>query len=414
MSKTTLTIDKSIQAIVDDQLLNHGFFSSLDFLLTSGRVSSSAYAAWRSCEVEYLDETLSGSIPKIISLLRQACDYADRLGLSRKKVQLMSWSQPNITETKELQFSRNNELEALLACQFEAKNRHPQQDLFINNPVIAAVNNLVAAIIVRNLNDAEACISELYLRAPDHKDLAGYDLLVHSLSMIQKPAIGDMSELQLIENRLVATALELLGDQKNDFINSLWHWLANATVDRAYNPQFPKLHASYLLAQAGDWSSVRQIIETEGNYTAVPEIGFRLAKALHFLGERSSQIEVCCRMCWAFPTETEDYFSSEAFRDSSIKQLWMDYLSMEDIYDFSEPLECGSFPSWILIHEPGIIHTLPQDMLLGKTNHQITFKLAHNLIMARLKHKQEIEHRRALGHQHPILLKYYLDNIDTS
>lgn len=433
MKKSTFKIDGSIQAIVDDQLQDSGSFSPLDFLLTSGRLSYNAYEAWRFRDKEYLEELLSGNIDKVISQLQQACDYADHLGLSRVQARIMSWSRADTTETRNLRFSKNSDLEALLSIQFEAKNEHPQQDLFINNPVTALINDLIASILTRNLSDAEGYLDELYIKAPDHGDLPGFDLLVHGLGAMQRPAAGKMSELQsslqpelqtelqselhselqIVEEQLIGIAQELLGNKWRDYINGVWHWLANATMDWPYNPKHPKLHASYLLAQAGDWSRVRQLIEAEGNYTRVAEMGFRLAQALHFLDERATQIEVWCRLCWAFPDDSEDYLSSGELGSSSVKQLWLDYLDMEATLDLSEPLDCGLFPAWILIQEPGLVHRLPQDMLQGEMEHQVTFRLAHNLIMARMNDEPEIEHRKALGNREPVLLKHYLHGIKT-
>lgn len=417
MKRPAFKIDNSIQVLVDDQLQDHGSFSSLDFLLTSGRLSYSAYEAWRFREEEYLEELLSGSIPKIISQLQQAVDYAEHLGLNRVQAQIMSWSRSNSTATQVLRFSKNSELEALLSIRFEAKKNHPQQDLFVNNPVTVLINNLIVSILGRSSIDAEGYLDDLHRKAPEHKDLPGFESLVHSLEMIERPASGEISELQIIEEHLVDTAQKLLGNKWRDYINAVWHWLASATIERPYNPDQPRLHASYLLAQAGDWSSVQQCIEAEGNYIAVPEISFRLAHALHFLGERSAQIEVWCRMCWAFPNEVENYLSSENLLsekslDSSIKLLWLSYLNIGDAFDLSEVLECNLFPAWVLIEEPGLIHKLPQDMLHGEEEHQVTFRLAHNLISARMKDEPEIEHRNALGKRQPILLKYYLHRIE--
>lgn len=412
MKRPAFKIDNSIQVLVDDQLQDHGSFSSVDFLLTSGRLSYSAYEAWRFREEEYLEELLSGSIPKIISQLRQAVDYAEHLGLNRVQTQIMSWSRPNSTATQVLRFSNNSELEALLSVQFEAKKNHPQQDLFVNNPITVLINNLIVSILGRSSIDAEGYLDDLHRKVPEHKDLPGFESLVQSLEMIERPALGEVSELQIIEEDLVDTAQKLLGSQWRDYINAVWHWLASATIERPYSPDQPRLHASYLLAQASDWSSVQQSIEAEGNYIAVPEIGFRLAQALHFLGERSTQIEVWCRMCWAFPIEVENYLSSEKSIDNSIKQLWLSYLNIGDAFDLSEVLECSLFPAWVLIEEPGLIHKLPRDMLQGEKEHQVTFRLAHNLISARVNDEPEIEHRKALGKRQPILLKYYLHRIE--
>ena len=413
MKRRNFKIDDSIQVLVDDQLQDHGSFNPVDFLLTSGRFSYSAYEAWRYRKKEYLDELLSGSVPEIISQLQQACDYAEHLGLDRVHAQVMSWSRPDTTETQALRCSRNSELEALLSIQFEAKTNHPQHDLFVNNPVTVLINNLVVSIIGRNSIAAEGHLKDLYIKAPDHKDLQGFELLVHSLEMMKQPAKGQMSELQVIEEHFVDAAQKLLGNKWRDYINSIWHWLATATFRRSYDPKQPRLHGSYLLAQAGDWSSVQQIIEAEGNYLAVPEIGFRLAQALHFLNERSRQIEVWCRMCWAYPIETEDYLSSEKTRDSLIKPLWLSYLDIEDTFELSEAPECSLFPAWVLIQEPGLIHVLPQDMLQGDQEHQVIFELAHNLIMARMNDEPEIKHRKALAKRQATLLKYYLHRIDT-
>jgi hypothetical protein len=95
-----------------------------------------------------------------------------------------------------------------------------------------------------------------------------------------------------------------------------------------------------------------------------------------------------------------------------MEKLWLDYLNMEDTLDLSEPLECGLFPAWILVREPGLIHTLPRDMLQGETEHQITFRLVHNLVMARMNDDEEIEHRKALGERNPVLLKCYLHGVN--
>ena len=50
--------------------------------------------------------------------------------------------------------------------------------------------------------------------------------------------------------------------------------------------------------------------------------------------------------------------------------------------------------------------------VLGDTDHQITFRLVHKLVTARMNDEPEIDHRKALGERSPVLLKCYLHGMN--
>src|SRR5881296_1366501 len=87
------TLDPSVQAQVDAQLLDQGAFAPLELLFNSGRLLYGDYEAWRRREVELLDDVLMGDRAKILAELERAAVYARSIGLIEQRQEFAAWGE---------------------------------------------------------------------------------------------------------------------------------------------------------------------------------------------------------------------------------------------------------------------------------------------------------------------------------
>ena len=71
----------NVQGLVDQQLLEQGAFSPVEFLLATGRLLYSDYERWRRGEVGNLEEVLLGNPDRIRAQVGQAVEYGRGIGL---------------------------------------------------------------------------------------------------------------------------------------------------------------------------------------------------------------------------------------------------------------------------------------------------------------------------------------------
>jgi len=205
-----LTVDVTLQAQVDAQLIEQGAFTALELLLESGRLIYSDYESWRRREIEFLDSVLMGNREKIRGQVEQAIGYAKSIGLVEETQEFLAWataagasadatSGAREISAKPLRISADAQLHRLIASRFAPAQSAPQMDLFFDNPVVALANGIVRALSARNIDDAQRQLDRLYAHAPNHADLASFDRLVTALGHLNQVIEDPQTELDFLQ-----------------------------------------------------------------------------------------------------------------------------------------------------------------------------------------------------------------------
>jgi len=395
----------NVQSQVNGQLMEHGAFAPLELLIAIGRLAYTDYECWRMGALEFLDQALLGSPTRIRALLASAIAYAEKIGLVAEHQEFTAWNTAGQMTT--LKMSADEAMHKLLSLRFVAKQNTPQLDMFYNNPVVVLVNSVVDALVRRALNDAQHYLDRLYQQAPTHADLAVFDQLVEALRASDQAITNPQVELLALQ-RLNPLAKRLLSTRSRDFLVPLWRRLAKALEGFAFSSTTPNLHNSYILAQAQDFHGVSQSILSETSWWSQETLCVRLAECGYLRQVRSEALIAWCYLCWQFPNKVPELLDSGSWADTNITNLWYLFCGLEEQLALAEALPTEHFPAWLLLYEPGLCHSLVEDLPEITTASTQLYRVTHQLVVARQagKSERELELRRQLQVLQPVLLSY--------
>ena len=437
----THRIDPELQAQVDAQLLEQGAFTPLELLFNSGRLFYEDYERWRRREIVLLETALMGAIDKIREQLTLAAGYARSIGLTEETQEFTAWpvaemqgectDEPGAvtsppaartgdhradTSARPLRISTDTQLQRLIAARYIPAQNAPQMDLFFDNPVVALVNGIVTALCARDADEARLRLDRLYAHAPTHADLATFDQLLAALERLETPVASPRQEMHaLIE--ITPGAKRLLGTQVRDLLAPLWIRVGQSLATTAFAPEEPELHASFAFTQAQDWRGVESSILGEPQWWQHAPLCMRLAHSVFHQGRRAETLAAWAQLCWLAPERAAVAFERRQQPDRGIAGLWQRFLEMEDALErqaersssdslcLDECLDARDFPAWLLMHEPGLVRQLPEDLPRSEGPGERHYRCVHRLIQARRDGRtdEELALRAALRDAHPTL-----------
>ena len=442
-----MTVDVTLQAQVDAQLIEQGAFTALELLLESGRLIYSDYESWRRREIEFLDSVLMGNREKIRGQVEQAIGYAKSIGLVEETQEFLAWataagasadatSGAREISAKPLRISADAQLHRLIASRFAPAQSAPQMDLFFDNPVVALANGIVRALSARNIDDAQRQLDRLYAHAPNHADLASFDRLVTALGHLNQVIEDPQTELDFLQE-ITPTAKRLLGSQSRDLLAPLWRQVADALGSQssalAFSPATPNLHRSFALSQAQDWAGVRDAVLAEPEWWQHSALCLRLAQSAYHQRRRIEALTAWCHLCWRHPKQAAEVLDTRRQPDAELTSLWQRFLDSEE--ELSQPVAAraistphpasaadasaappeppltpSDFPAWLLLSEPGLVEHLPVDLPTHTTVPEQHYRCVHRCLEARRANRQdaEIAQRKALQAGNPALFRYLL------
>lgn len=412
------TLDTSLQAQVDAQLLEQGAFAPLELLFNSGRLLYSDYESWRRREIELLDGALMGNPDKIKAELEQAVGYARRIKLVEQAQEFHAWHQGTPTSDagsdRPLRISMDPQLQRLIGSRYVRAQSVPQMDLFFDNPVVALTNGIVQALTIRNLASAQRQLDQLYAQAPTHSDLAAFDQLLAALGHLGQPVEEPRQELVFLL-AATPTARRLLGAQSRDLLAPLWMQLGDAIRSAAFDAQEPTLHRSFALSQAQDWAGVSDCILSEPGWQQHAALCLRLAQSAFNRRQRVAALAAWCQVCWRAPAEASQAVGK--LRQAELTALWQRFLDDESEVEAGPAavpttLTESDFPAWLLLKEPGLALPLAEDLATG-TPADESYRCVHRWIHARRARKpaEELALRKALQVAHPALFRVLKDSV---
>jgi len=368
------SVDKRIQAAVDRLLMEQGSYEPVELLLQLGRLSYEHYEAWRSGDVAFLEDALSGNAERVIQQLGTAGAWASRLGLRAHPAAYQGWG---LHAGQTLHYSASPDTDRLMRTHYRRPaDAPPQLDLFLDSAATAHLNALADALAARSLVQAEASLEDLLARQPDHRLRPVAEQLCDALSHLARtPALDDpMAELAYMESALAPRAREFLGHRARDFLAPFWRRLARSLEGRPFDPARDRAHASWTYAQCLDWQGVRESILGTAAHEAQPTLLGRLAEACRQLGQRNEAIGHWCRLCWQHPDDARRLLDAPEFPDRALRKAWDGFQDL----DF-EP-EPTWLPAWLLLNEPGLARGLPADLAQDRPGPERAFRLITALL----------------------------------
>ena len=332
---------------IDQLLLEQGAYSPLDLLLTEGRLDYSDYEAWRSGNIPYLEAVLFGDPEQISQMLSQAKEYVTALKLVPELLTYNPWGSDN---SRTLHFSQHPIRTELFHTKYGKAANQPQLDLFMDATASNLASRTAQALINRDNNEAKRLIQLLFNADPGHSRLGSLEHLVEANQLLQSPISNPADHLAQIENKLTPLAEDELGSGSHNLLVPHWRHLTRALHERTFNPEQPKLHASYTAGRAFEWQQVITTLQAEPSWQQQVDLLWRCAKAYEQLHNKAAALHTYFQLCWQFP----DAADAIGRRAAAPQQLtWDNFLALEP------ELPNELFPAWYLIDQPGMVHQLP-------------------------------------------------------
>jgi hypothetical protein len=265
------------------------------------------------------------------------------------------------------------------------QDSHP--DLFSNNADII-INDLLAAFREQNLYETERLIQRISREYPTHAQLPGLQKLLAAQKKLKIPIEDALPELKEMRDTIRPLALKWLKLGAAGYLAPLWQRLALALKGQRFNPETPELHCSFVYSEASDWMGTREAVENESDWHQYPTLARRLAKALYFLNELESALEIWFYLFWQFPSDAQATIDKPENPNLALRKRWRVF---EDIEEELSPV---NFPTWMLLTDSKLIHLSLNRNLHALTPHSKNYQAVQQLLLVKwdkAKNTQPVE-----------------------
>lgn len=130
-----------------------------------------------------------------------------------------------------------------------------QLDLFVHSRAVVLVNDVIAALFVRDAARAAECLDRLRAEEPGHRVREALEILCHTLAEWPLPSENPAEIAEAIRRLEVdahPAALAAMGEKAAQFMRPLWRDLAQAAGPHAYDAAFPQSYSTPLHLRGGD------------------------------------------------------------------------------------------------------------------------------------------------------------------
>lgn len=405
-------MNRSIQSQVDRLLLDQGEYQPLEYLLQEGRLSYTDYEAWRSGQLEYLDEALFGDPEHIRQQLAEAEDYLQRRGWEVEPGRYKAWhGARSPSRSQVLRFSADRMLNDCFHRHYRKPQDQPQLDLFTDSPATSLANGIAGALADRNPKEARRLLARLCDVAPDHVRLGEFERLTEAAERLDAPVDDISTEFQYLQATLIPLADSLLGQASRNLLIPLWQRLSVVLQDRPYRADESELHLSYTAAEAQDWIDARRAVEREPDWQSDPVLLLRHARACERTHDDAAALPSWFTLCWSYPQHAEAVASTI---NHELRHQW------ETFQDLDPVLPIRSFPAWLLLSRPGLIPILPEPTgepesarAVCPQSYLTLYRLRHNHARPATGSGDGMALRARLKEQDPLLFQHFLSALAT-
>lgn len=352
---------EDIHAAVQEALTTYGVYSPVELLLNVDWLDYPGYEAWWYGHKPSLESVIEAEPRHITALMKTAAEWARTNELQAEEHRHFGWG-GNAHQQLVFSSEPRPEAESLLATRY-VRTREPaagdQLDLFLDSGVTVTLQDLRAALLARDTTAAKRCLDTLVSVDGEHSLLPAARRLVDALDDLSRPVASGQaaSELAHIEQVVWPDASAVLGSQTRDVMAAFWQRLAASLNNEPFDPQAPKLHASYAFSRCLDWRRAITAIEGVPAYDSQPSLLTRLATARYYDGQYPGAIAAWCMLCWGSADAAEKALGELPATATRLHAAWTAFRDM----DLDPAPETAMFPAYLLLAEPGLARALSAD-----------------------------------------------------
>jgi hypothetical protein len=377
-----------LSAVADQLLLERGEYDPFEFLLSAGYLDDEDYREWRQGRSDELQSALLCDAEEAIVVLAQIQTYVLKQKLTVETRAATSWEK----ESRVLRIGSSKALTQLCNTYLVRPTERMQADLFQDSTQTVATHAVRTALAEHRLQEAHEVLARLQKLVGNTTDVKGYQQL---LSLVESSAPTPADRLHEIETVIAPLAARFLAQRARDYLAPLWQALARRLSKAAFDPQQPKLHASYANAQARRWKRVVEVIEAEQSWEQHATLMTRFAEAYTRLSRKPEARRVWSRLCWQHPAAASGAIANS--QDATLANRWHEFIETD------AELEMQDFPAWLLIADLRQREYVPTDIApdndVGRA-----YVATFNLVIG----DGAMSARAALNELRPVLLQQYL------
>lgn len=383
-----------LAALADRLILEQGRLDPLELLMACDFLAYGDYEAWRLGRVPHLEGVLRVPADEAASVLTRAAIYAGAQRLAAETLEHRAWGASDRALRIGPERGAHADLERACAAAFVPPADRVQLDLFQDSRDQLLEDQVRTALTARRIDAAHAALTRLMSLDPRHPRLRRYLRLMQTVEDL--PGLAPAEQLGELES-MEPDARDLLGHRARDLLSPLWAALAEVLAGLPFDPESPRLHASYAWARAGRHPQARQAAESDPDWRRWPALLLAHAETCRRTGDQAALRRDWAVLCWQHPAEAERALAAKDQADTRIHGLWLQFAEAD------LDLDTQSFPAWLLLAEPATVAAVPADLApSGAAGH--SYRLLH-----RMKGGEDsIPLRKALAETSPGLLKLYL------
>jgi len=321
-----------IQALVDDLLARDQCYRPIELLVASKRLDPAGRQRWEAGEVAFLEDLLAGNPARSSDMLRQAAQWARKLGLDGQ-VEASSGSQGRLF--------RNPNDDHLARTVFHRRQVSPQADLFLDSGFAAARGRLARSLMEGDRAGAETHLAEMARAEPTNALQADAEQLTGALSWLEGSPGDAKAWYQRLSEDLQPRARRFLGpNQAGPYLDRFRSHLAAHLDGSVFDPDHPALHPASLAAESGDWGTVLEAVRAVDRAFEYAHLMELSATAGLKSDQREIGLNALCQLCWRHPRAAETWLerSDDAEIAERITRFW----------DLDELLAIELFPAWLI------------------------------------------------------------------
>ena len=380
-------------------LAEHGAWSPLELLLATNKLHYDDYHAWLVGERDTLDADFADGPSDTRQLLQELQGSAQSLNLAPLASTVYGIGD---NAGAELRASTDARLDELLRTKFQAADGRAQLDLFMDTEESAAANDVVAALLARDVETAAKRLQRLAEISPQHWALPDATTLADALEAAPAQPKDAAQRRSVLEQRWLPAAHAVLHAQARDFMVPLWRDLGRALESTPFDSSDPHSHAAWAYRNGLDWANVRRTVHTVADHAGNPHLTGWLAEAEWRLRHAPTARQHWFALCWRDPEHFEQLVRQAHLPDAALQKAWEDMLDA----DVEPRLSTAWLPAWTALPSQDL--AVNQPPCNGDTAPERAFDILIALA-AGGSDRQEMANRKALQALHPGLLMRYLE-----
>jgi len=393
-------INRTIPALVEQTLAEHGVWNAVVFLLSAHRLRQSDYEAWRLGNIVCLEDAIFGNRQRILEMLDTAWRHAEHMGLLTTS---MIWTGWGHQEGTPLRLFHDADENTRFQIQLTPKADRPQLDLFMDTPKTILLNRLRRALLER---DPECDV--LFERAlddmPNEPSLARLDVI---RAAMQSHVIENArSRFKYLDEVIAPAVMDEFGSRGMDILAPMWRASAVALQDTPFEPAHPDQHASEAWLRAHAWEQCVEAIESVTDWSRYSALHERRIAAITGMHPHPEDVRhAWAEFCWLCPQDAAKALDTADLHSCGLHRLWQQFSLMEPV----QPVD--AFPAFMRIYG---LHTSRQTTVsheIQQTRGWQHDELLAGLISQEQKGNSDMGLRRRLKEANPSLLHAYMATV---